>query len=298
MISDTQRLLVVGGGGMLGHDVVRAAEALGYEVLTPGRVDLDLRDAAAMDKLRRMGPLWVNGVINCAAYTAVDRAQDEPMEAFAINAKGAGSLAAVCAENVWPFIHVSTDFVFDGKKPTPYTEDDPTNPLGVYGKTKRAGEELVMQMNPQAYIVRTSWLFGVDGRCFPRTMIDAWRAGKTLRVVADQVGTPTYTGDLAPLLLQLLNLRPAPGIYHTAGPDMMSWHQFAELILGVWQSVTDEPGEINVAPIATTDWPTPAARPAYSALSTAKLESLGLAPMRAMTEALTDYCRAYSAALG
>ncbi len=270
---------------MLGTDLVSELGRRGHEVEATLPEDLDITEPTSMARIAS-GELGHFGwIVNCAAYTAVDKAETEAREATEINTIGAGYVASAAKANGAKLIHIGTDFVFDGSATEPYAEDAPTNPLGVYGRTKRDGEEAVLQNHSNALVVRTAWLYGPNGNSFPRTMIRAFLAGKKLRVVADQVGCPTYTADLARVLVDLAEKNAFPGIYHAVGPEAMSWHEFAERSIMAW---TQRPCEVE--PIRTEDWPTPAARPKYSVLGMAKLETLGVATMRPVDEALAEFC--------
>lgn len=280
------KVLVVGGSGMLGTDVVSALESRGHEVAAPSSSQLDLRDPVSVAEVASADVSWC---VNCAAYTAVDKAESEPSLAFELNALGPGYLARTCALAGIKLLHVSTDFVFDGTSSTPYTEDSPVNPLGAYGRTKREGEEAVLAALPIALIFRTSWLYGPNGSSFPLTMIRAWQAEKKLRVVSDQTGCPTYTFDLAESIVAALEKDLFPGIYHATGPDTMTWHTFARLAIEAYRDVHGPSRVVEVEPIQTSDWPTPARRPAFSVLSNAKLQAEGIAPMRPTVDALQEF---------
>lgn len=289
------RLLIAGGKGMLGRAVLAAAQARGWEVVALGREELDVAEPQSVADAFAKDSRW-DAVLNCAAYTQVDRAESERQAAYEANGLGPGYLGQAALQAGAQFLHVSTDFVFDGQKAEPYDETDPTHPLGVYGQTKLAGEEGALAAHPQALVARTSWLFGDQGKCFPRSILDAFRAGKPLRVVADQTGCPTYCPDLAETLLTLLEKRPFPGVYHAVGPDAMTWHAFAQAVTTEFAAQEGiEPPQIE--PIRTEDWPTPARRPAYSVLGDTKLRALGIPPMRPMGEAIRDFVRAYRADL-
>ncbi len=221
--------------------------------------------------LDRMRP---SAVINAAAYTAVDRAESEPQAAARANSSGPARIADWCARVEVPLVHVSTDYVFDGDKGAPYVETDETNPTGVYGATKRDGEAAVLAAGGLAVILRTSWVYAASGKNFVLTMLAAARARPSLRVVADQIGCPTATPDLGRVILSIVDrLVAAPdpalsGIYHAAGRGSTSWHGLAVAALGCAGLTTP------VEPIATSDWPTPARRPADSRLDCGKLESV------------------------
>lgn len=283
---------------MLGSDLVAELLRRGNDVTAPALPqDLDITDPTDMARLASGEVSQFDWIVNCAAYTAVDKAETDVREATEINTIGAGYLATAARTLGAKLIHISTDFVFDGQATKPYSEDAPTNPLGVYGRTKRDGEEAVIENNPNALIVRTAWLYGPNGNSFPRTMIRAFLAGKQLRVVSDQVGCPTYTADLARFLVDLVETNAFPGIYHAVGPEAMTWHQFAIRAIRAWQRTHDPmPSDpttqrpISIEPITTEEWPTPAKRPKYSVLSTAKIKGLGIARMRPVDEALAEFC--------
>jgi dTDP-4-dehydrorhamnose reductase len=251
------RILVTGAGGMLGHDVVAAAQGAGHEPIGLARADLDITDADAVAAVATAGP---DAVINCAAWTAVDAAEDHIADALAVNGTGAGHLAAAAAQaGAWT-IHVSTDYVFDGDKREPYLESDPVGPISSYGRSKLDGEQAVARTAPGAHtIVRTAWLFGVHGPCFPRTMLRLAGERDRLSVVDDQIGCPTFTGHLAPALIALAEQR-TEGILHVAAAGQCSWCEFAQAtIAGAGLSC-------EVAPIPSEQYPTPTPRPAYSVL--------------------------------
>jgi len=269
------RVLVVGAGGMLGREVVAKA---GDEVLGLTRTEFDISDPTASAELAAGKWGAFDAIVNCAAYTAVDKAEEDRQAAYETNALGPGYLAQAAARLGARLIHISTDFVFDGSATTPYREDAPTNPLGVYGESKLQGEEAVRVAGADWTILRTAWLYGVFGRCFRRSILNAFEAGKSLRVVADQIGSPTSARELATVIWRVLEERVPPGLYHAAGPEAMSWHGFAQRIVSAAGGNPDRVEEIK-----TSDWPTPAKRPAYSVLDSSKL---GM-PMRA--DALDEF---------
>lgn len=281
------KILVVGGSGMLGQDLVAEFERRDHAVLAPSSSELDITDptsAAAVSAYE--GVAWC---VNCAAYTAVDKAEEEVQQATELNALAPSYLARACAMAGIKLLHVSTDFVFDGQASDPYTEEGATNPLGVYGRTKRDGEEAILAALPIAVIFRTAWLYGARGKNFAATMINAWKAEKTLRVVDDQIGSPTYTGDLARTIVDAIETDIFPGVYHATGPDAMSWRQFAIKAIEAYRTLHGIDRAVEIAPIRTEDWPTPATRPKYSVLSNAKLQAAGIAPMRPTDESLADF---------
>lgn len=278
------RCIVAGGTGMLGTDLRAELLSRGVEVAAPVRSELDVTDPESVARVAagEYGPFdWL---INCSAYTAVDKAETERREATELNTFAPGYLANAARMAGAKFLHVSTDFVFDGSATSPYPVDAPTKPLGVYGFTKREGEEAARANNPNTLIVRTAWLYGPNGNSFPRTMIRAFLAGKNLRVVADQIGCPTYTADLAQSITQLVQQNAFPGIYHAVGPEAMSWHEFAGRAINAWQRIQGLAEAVEIQAVSTEEWPTPAKRPKYSVLQTEQA-------MRPVDEALEDFCR-------
>lgn len=204
--------------------------------------------------------------INAAAYTAVDKAENEPEKAALINVEGAANLAKVCKKYNVSLIHISTDFVFDGEKTRPYTEDDKTNPMGVYGLTKRDGEAKVREILPQHYIIRTSWVYSQFGNNFMKTMLKAAREREFLNVVDDQRGTPTHAIDLARAIVQVITSnKQAYGTYHFSNEGETTWYGFAKKIFEVNNIMVD------LRPIPTSGYPTPAKRPKYSVLDKSKI---------------------------
>ena len=269
-------VLVTGGSGQLASALEALARQKHIPVRRVGRPQFDFDGPDSVERaFRETAPA---GVVNAAAYTAVDAAESEPEAAKRANCDGPALLAKLCAEAGVPLIHVSTDYVFDGRKQTPYRESDPTNPQGVYGATKLAGEQAVLAAWPRAVVLRTSWVYAPEGKNFVRTMLNAGRKSTRLRVVADQHGCPTAASDLADAILAILGrLRDYPdddscaGVFHAAGTGATTWHGFA-------QAVFEEGSRYGmpvpqVDPIATADWPTPAKRPANSRLDCEKLAS-------------------------
>ncbi len=279
------RVLVIGGSGMLGSDLGDELLRSGHQVVDPPSRDLDIADPASVAQIAAETIGHFDWCVNCAAYTVVDKAETDVQKATEINSLGPSYLARACAASGTELLHLSTDFVFDGHSAEPYSEDAPTNPLSVYGRTKLDGENGVLEANPSSLIVRTSWLFGPNGNSFPKTMIKAWEAGKSLKVVADQIGSPTYTCHLAKTLVQIMERKPYPGIYHATGPNATSWHDLAKMTIKTWSGT-----EPDIAAISTEDWPTPATRPKYSVLSNKRLHEIGIPPMPPLDEALQDFC--------
>ncbi|MGH9061578.1 MAG: dTDP-4-dehydrorhamnose reductase [Acidimicrobiales bacterium] len=252
------RVLITGAGGMLGHDVRAAAQAAGHETVIVPRADLDITEPAAV------GPFVADAapdiVVNCAAWTDVDGAEGDYQRALAVNGPAAGYLArAAAAAGAWT-LHVSSDYVFSGAKRKPYLESDPVGPVSAYGHSKLAGERAVAEGAPRAHtIVRSSWLFGASGHCFPSTILKLAGERDQLSVVADQIGCPTFTGHLAEALVALAASKPL-GVLHVAGAGECSWFDFATEVVGARDL------DCRVLPCTTDEFPRPARRPAYSVL--------------------------------
>jgi dTDP-4-dehydrorhamnose reductase len=253
-------LAITGAAGMLGQDLVAAATAAGHEVLALPRADLDITDGAAVDRALRDASPHV--VVNSAAWTDVDGAERDEAGALAVNGAGASHVArAAAGAGAWT-IHVSSDYVFDGTKREPYSESDPVGPLSAYGRSKLAGERAVAEAAPGRHtIVRSSWLFGVGGPCFPATILRLAAERDELKVVDDQIGCPTFTGHLAGALVDLLARdEPPAGVVHVAGGGSCSWFEFAREI------VASAGAPCEVKPCTTAEMRRPATRPAYSVL--------------------------------
>lgn len=274
------RILLLGGNGQVGREIQAAAGTCA--VHAPGRDQVDLTDPAALAGLVRSTPCDV--VVNAAAYTAVDRAEGERDLAFAVNAAAPGHLARACAEAGVPLIHVSTDYVFDGGKSGAYVEEDPINPLGVYGASKAAGEAAVREALDRHVILRTSWVFSRHGQNFVKTMLRLAQDRPELRVVDDQFGAPTAASDIATAILTVARrATTAPdetawGTYHYSGAGRTSWCGFARAVMDVRRRVTGRESPV-VHPITTADYPTPVRRPANSELDCRRIGScFGVAP--------------------
>ncbi|PLV57863.1 dTDP-4-dehydrorhamnose reductase [Erwinia sp. B116] len=269
------KILLTGSKGQLG---------LCFQDRLPQGWDCLALDSTALDISSREAVLTVvreyqpDAIVNAAAYTAVDKAEGDAIRANAVNAHGPENLASAANEVQARLVHISTDYVFDGSADVPYLESDAVNPLGVYGKSKLAGELLAQLVHPQAIIIRTAWVFSEYGNNFLKTMLRLGQDRDTLGVVADQYGNPTYAGDIAEAVIELLKAESSKGIYHYCGDAATSWHQFAEEIFR--QAV--EQNKLACAPVVnaiTTDqYPTPAARPAFSTLCTEKIQQLGIQP--------------------
>jgi len=271
------RILVTGREGQLASALAEETPAFGYEIIRLGRPEFDLAQPEGLRAaLTAHRP---DVVVSAAAYTAVDHAESEPDLAMAINGVAPGVIAAAAAEFGLPVIHLSTDYVFDGLKPTPYLETDPTGPQSVYGRTKLAGEAAVIAANPRHVILRTSWVYAHGGKNFVRTMLRLAADRPELRVVSDQLGGPTYATDLARAILAIASTLPARpagdggfGLFHASGTGDTSWAGFASAIFE--RAAAECLPAARVVPIATADYPTPARRPANSRLDCNKLHKV------------------------
>ena len=274
------KVIVTGAGGMLGHAACAAFRQAGNEVVPTRSADLDITNPAQTRSviLAERPEL----VVHCAAYTDVDGCERDPNKAYRVNAVGAGNVATACHTAGAQLIIISTDFVFDGQKAEPYTEFDEPRPLGVYGASKLAGEQMARSACPQHKIVRTSWLFGANGKCFPKTILSAARTRPELRVVSDQYGTPTGTADLAQALVALSNIS-LSGTYHIANAGVCAWRDLAAETLRLAGL-----NEVKLTPIRADEWPSPTQRPACSALRPYIWELLGYSPLRSWQEALSQ----------
>jgi dTDP-4-dehydrorhamnose reductase len=293
------KIVVFGAGGQIGREVCRAARPSRYMVLPLDRKAVDISKSAAVAAiLTRETP---DLAINLAAYTAVDRAESEPDQAWAVNCAGAAHIAAACGENATPLIHLSTDYVFDGRNTGRYREDDAVGPLGVYGRSKEAGERAVRAALAQHVILRTAWVFGAYGSNFVKTMLRLAAERPVLRVVADQRGCPTAAADIAAALMLIAGYIERGegkwGTYHFAGAGPISWHGFAEAIFDL--AAPQLAARPKVEPITTDQYPTPAQRPMNSVLDCRKIHDVfgisspswrrGLAAViREMAEPITD----------
>ncbi|WP_413165867.1 dTDP-4-dehydrorhamnose reductase [Capilliphycus salinus ALCB114379] len=269
-----RQILLIGKDGQLGQELLPILASTG-EVKSVGRESLDLANPEAIAKI--VADVKPNLIINAAAYTAVDKAESQKELAIAINGTAPGILAKQAAEIGATLIHVSTDYVFDGSQSHPYLETDPTQPLGAYGESKLAGEKAILETQANAAIVRTAWVYGVGGKGnFVKTMLRLGADREELRVVCDQVGSPTWTGDLAEAIVQLsdnINSE-TTGIYHYTNSGVTSWYDFAVAIFEEAKQL-DFPLKIQrVVPISTSEYPTPARRPAYSVLNTKKISAI------------------------
>lgn len=270
-------VLVTGADGQLGRELQQTAPP-GVALTAWSRRDLDIADPHAVEtRLAELAPRWV---INAAAYTAVDRAEEEAPLAHAVNGEGPGHLASSCARLGAQLLHVSTDFVFDGSSGTPYPPDAPTAPLGAYGRSKLAGEQAVQAVLPDALILRTGWVYSRFGGNFVRTMLRLMAERDELSVVDDQVGTPTWARGLAGAIWVAVADAVPGGAYHWSDAGVCSWYDFAVAIAEDGQALGLLPHPVTVHPIPARDYPTPARRPAYSVLDkTGTWSAFGLTPV-------------------
>ncbi|ATA18612.1 dTDP-4-dehydrorhamnose reductase [Gibbsiella quercinecans] len=269
------KVLLTGSKGQLGSCFQDRLPA-GWEVWATDSDTLDITD---LDKVKQaVAQYQPNVIVNAAAYTAVDKAETEPELAALINATGPKNLALAAKEAGARLVHVSTDYVFDGKATTPYVETDATNPLGVYGRTKLDGELAVAGVLPEAIIIRTAWVFSEYGNNFVKTMLRLAKDRDTLGIVADQYGCPTYAGDIAQAIIDLLQKEAEGGIYHFCGDKEVAWNEFAEAIF----AAALKQGKLARVPvvnaITTAQYLTLATRPAYSSLNCQKINKFGVIP--------------------
>lgn len=261
-----QKILVTGSNGQLGKELKKIALSFPqFDFIFLSREDLPIHH---FEMVRLYFQTYhPQCLINCAAYTAVDRAEQEKDLAFQVNGEAVGVLAAICKEHHCKFIHISTDYVFDGTATVPYKEDSPTNPQSVYGASKLEGEKQALQFNPDSIIIRTSWVYSEFGKNFVKTMLKLLSEKDEINVVDDQVGSPTYAADLAEVILQIISSGNwQPGIYHFSNEGIISWYDFSLVIKEFSNS------NCKVNPIPTAEYPTPAKRPAYSVLDNSRIQ--------------------------
>jgi dTDP-4-dehydrorhamnose reductase len=273
-----KNVLVTGANGQLGQELRQLSSGHPeFDFLFTTRETLSLENPEGISAF--FGKNKFDICINCAAYTAVDKAESEKERAFRINGEAVGRIASECRKIKIPFIHISTDYVFDGTATSPLREDDPVNPVNAYGASKLSGEELALKNNPATVVIRTPWVYSSFGNNFVKTMLRLMRERKELNVVSDQFGAPTYAADLASALIKIATVLTQPGnssehhagIYHYANEGKISWYDFAESI----RVLSGSPCVVH--PIPTEQFPTPAKRPAYSVMDTRKIrETFGL----------------------
>jgi dTDP-4-dehydrorhamnose reductase len=270
--------LVLGAKGQLGQELTRLLKVKNIEAIGTDRNEIDFaKPNEIAEKLAKLNP---SHIINCGAYTQVDKAEEEPELANLINAQAVGVIAKFASERKIPFAHISTDYVFDGTSTVAYLEDDKVYPQSVYGSSKALGEKEALENNPESYILRTAWVYGEYGNNFPKVIAKKLRNNESLNVVNDQVGAPTWTLDLASAIIEILEKKPSPGIYHVTNSESCSWFEFAQAI-----AKTLKVDEKLVKPTDSKSFVRPAVRPKYSVLSNSKWENAGLTPLRSWKEA-------------
>jgi dTDP-4-dehydrorhamnose reductase len=271
-MSDKPKILVTGGNGQLGKEIRELASSFSqFEFVFLSREDMPIQNFELVRVF--FDSIKPDYCINCAAYTAVDKAESEKDLAFQINGEAVGVLAAICKEHDTKFIHVSTDYVFNGEADYPYTENFPTDPINAYGASKLEGEKQAQQLNPDCIIIRTSWVYSSFGKNFVKTMIRVMSEKDEITVVNDQIGSPTYAADLAETILRIIesfHTHHSPltvhGIFNFSNEGIISWYEFAKAI----KEIINCPCEIK--PITTSQYPTPAKRPSYSVLDKTKIQ--------------------------
>jgi dTDP-4-dehydrorhamnose reductase len=289
-LSSRQRVLIIGGNGQVSTSLLHTLQADSCQVMQVGRPTVDLLEPRTIvDAISRFDPTIV---VNAAAYTAVDKAEDEPDLAKAVNATGAEAVAKAAATAGAAVVHFSTDYVFDGGKTTPYVETDPIAPLGIYGQTKALGEQLVAAANPRHVILRTAWVFSPFASNFVRTILRLLSDREELQIVSDQYGTPTYAPDLADVVLRVVQRLAGSadpdcfGVFHAVNTNSTSWFEFARAINAA--AARHGATQRIIRPISTKEYPTKARRPAYSVLATDKLQNVYGIRLRGWQDALDD----------
>lgn len=274
------RVVVTGAAGQLGQDVLLELERKNHQAFGADRQQLDITKEE--DVLAFISEVKPDVILHCAAYTNVDAAEENEEAAYQVNAAGTEYLAKAAKQIGAKMLYVSTDYVFDGTASEPYEVDEPTKPLGAYGRTKLAGEQQLQKHLDEFFIVRTAWVFGIHGNNFVKTMIRLGKERGEVGVVHDQVGSPTYTVDLARFMVELMETEKY-GIYHATNSGICSWYEFAVEIF------KQADLKVTVNPLTSDQFPRPAARPKYSVLSKKMIEKQGLTPLRDWKEALAAY---------
>lgn len=274
------KVLVTGYSGQLGFDVVKEGNCRGLQMYGSSSRDLDITDKESVSKY--VSELKPEAIIHCAAYTAVDKAEDDKEKCYDVNVNGTKYLAEAAKEIGAKFVYISTDYVLDGQGDKPFKETDPPNPIGYYGLTKFEGEKVVQSLLENYFIVRISWVFGSNGNNFIKTMLKLSESRDELNVVGDQIGSPTYTYDLSCLLLDMI-LTDRYGIYHASNEGFCSWAEFAQVIFKIANK------NVKVNSINTEEYPTRAVRPKNSRLSKQKLIDSGFVALPKWEDALTRY---------
>ena len=273
------KILITGSNGMLGHDLIEVLKER-HELILPTSKALDITDKEhVIEFICENKP---DIVINSAAYTDVDGCETNQELAYAVNSDGVRNLALACREIDCPLLHISTDYVFNGKNTRPWVEDDEVGPINVYGRSKLKGEEAISDILDKFFILRTAWLYGVDGKNFPKTMLELAENHSEVSVVYDEVGTPTYTSDLASAISELIETD-YYGIYHLTNSGECSWCEFARYIF----EIADV--DVNVVPVTASEFSRLAPRPSYSVLENRNWVKNGFEPLRSYKEAIKEY---------
>ncbi len=272
------KILITGSNGMLGHDLANALE--GHELILTTSKTLDITDKD--HTIEFICDAEPDIVINSAAYTDVDGCEENHDLAYAVNGEGVRNLAMACREIDCPFVHISTDYVFDGSATEPIAEDGEIGPISIYGKSKLQGEEAIQEILDKYFIIRTAWLYGLNGKNFPKTMLELAESHSEITVVYDEVGTPTYTPDLAYGISELIETD-RYGIYHLTNSGSCSWCEFARYIFEVAGK------DVNVIPVTASEFARPAPRPSYSVLDNRNWVENGFEPLRDYKEAIKEY---------
>ncbi|WP_018887673.1 dTDP-4-dehydrorhamnose reductase [Paenibacillus massiliensis] len=286
------KVMVTGAAGQLGTDAVRIFREQGHEVLASDRAQLDITDQQqTLDAVTAFKP---DAIVHCAAYTAVDAAETDVDGAYRVNAVGTRNLAVAAEQVGAKLIYISTDYVFDGQSEQPYHEYDNTNPQSIYGKSKRAGEVHAQTLSSRYFIVRTSWVYGLHGNNFVKTMLKLGQEKPSLQVVHDQKGSPTYTVDLVHFLSELM-LTEKYGIYHASGSGACTWYEFTQAIFEEARDIMGLTIQAELHPCTTDQFPRPAHRPANSVMEHLSIRTNGFSDLRPWREALKDFLKELSA---
>lgn len=273
------KILITGSNGMLGHDLQEVLKNNHELILTTSKT-LDITDKDhTMEFIANARP---DIVINSAAYTDVDGCEANQELAYSVNGDGVRNLALACRKIDCPLVHISTDYIFNGKNDRPWVEDDEIGPISIYGKSKLKGEEAILEILDKFFIVRTAWLYGLNGKNFPKTMLELAENHSEITVVYDEVGTPTYTPDLAEAISKLIETD-YYGIYHITNSGSCSWCEFASYIF----EIADV--DVRVVPVTASEFARPAPRPSYSVLENRNWKNNGFEPLRTYKEAIKEY---------
>ncbi|MER2013233.1 MAG: dTDP-4-dehydrorhamnose reductase [Methanobrevibacter sp.] len=273
------KILITGSNGMLGHDLIEVLKDNHELILTTSKT-LDITDKNHV--IEFIGENKPDIVINSAAYTNVDGCEENQETAYSINGDGVRNLAEGCSKIDCPLVHISTDYVFNGKNTKPWVENDEIGPISVYGKSKLKGEEAILEILDKFFIIRTAWLYGINGGNFPKTMLELAKNHSEITVVYDEVGTPTYTTDLAKAISQLIETD-YYGIYHITNSGSCSWCEFARYIFEIAGK------DVKVLPVTASEFARPAPRPHYSVLENKNWIENGFEPLRSYKDAIKEY---------